>query len=380
MFNQKEKSTFLIRSKKNKSFGTGFCIDKDKNGSFIVTCAHVVDECGHNDMLIDGIPVQIKAKGNSLLLDLAVLYVERLTDSSPLNAYCSETLKNKPTPFSINGFRPHKKESYKLETICGEIEKVSSIHQDNQFLETYELSIKGKDNIEKGYSGSAVICTKSNQVIAIATDRNINGKEVYAIPLYHLKSLWVDMPKSLLKIKKPYNVKPILFFLVGLTLLTLLISQLPKISSFPNKEKIILQETPTGFTRNNLTEIVIDYNNKLMWQDTVEAKSTQKPLTNKEKPENTASSHCKALSLGNYTNWRLPTKDELIKTIDFNKLKSPFIHRSFQYIYPNAPYWTSTKQTPPENTHAYGIDFHTKANSLFEKKDSYTVRCVRSMD
>jgi hypothetical protein len=30
-------STFLIKSTKNKSFGTGFCIKKDERGAYLVT-------------------------------------------------------------------------------------------------------------------------------------------------------------------------------------------------------------------------------------------------------------------------------------------------------------------------------------------------------
>jgi S1-C subfamily serine protease len=197
MSQQKEQSTFLIKSSQNRSFGTGFCIYHDGGGSYIVTCAHVVDECGTEAMLIEGRAVQLKAKGDSRLLDLALLYVERL-DAIPLEVNLDRHLQEALTPFEISGFKPHKQDSYKLETIDGSIEKISTVYTAIGSMDTYELTINGNDSIEKGYSGSAVISTKNNLVIAVSTDRNRSGKEAYATPIYHLKSIWRDMPQRLL--------------------------------------------------------------------------------------------------------------------------------------------------------------------------------------
>ena len=207
MLNQKEKSTFLITSSANRSFGTGFCIYRDDRGSYIVTCAHVVDECGGDEMLIDGMGVQLKAKGDSQLLDLAILYVDGFTDAVPWDISLSETIKDELTPFEVRGFKPHKQGSYKLETLYGEIEKVSTVYTSMGSTPTYELNINGNDSIEKGYSGSAVVCASSKLVIAVATDRNRSGKEAYAIPLYNIKSIWKDIPRELLEKKEPPQKK-----------------------------------------------------------------------------------------------------------------------------------------------------------------------------
>jgi len=83
----------------------------------------------------------------------------------------------------------------KGETLTGSIKKVSNIHTPNRSIKSYELSIGADDRIEKGYSGSAVVLEGSNRVIAIATDRNKNGKDAYAIPIAYLKEIWEEMPK-----------------------------------------------------------------------------------------------------------------------------------------------------------------------------------------
>ena len=50
----RKNTTYLIKSSKNKSFGTAFCIDKDENGSFLLTCEHVVESCGADALEING--------------------------------------------------------------------------------------------------------------------------------------------------------------------------------------------------------------------------------------------------------------------------------------------------------------------------------------
>ena len=49
-----DKSTFLIQSSDNRSFGTGFVVQKDEDGSYLVTCTHVVEECQEEFLEVDG--------------------------------------------------------------------------------------------------------------------------------------------------------------------------------------------------------------------------------------------------------------------------------------------------------------------------------------
>lgn len=48
-----ENATFLIKSTENKSFGTGFCFDQNEDGSYILTCQHVVDACGKESLYVN---------------------------------------------------------------------------------------------------------------------------------------------------------------------------------------------------------------------------------------------------------------------------------------------------------------------------------------
>lgn len=187
-----QKSTFLIKSSNNRSFGTGFVVYADKDGSYLVTCCHVVEECETEFLEVEGKKAELFHQGSSEGIDLAVIYVEGLTNTKVLNL-CSETI-TKSVLVEINGFKPHKRESFKFEKLNGVIKKVSEIHALNETIKTYELSLEKDDSIEKGYSGSAVLLKGTNSVIAVATDRNRNGKDAYAIPIAYLKNVWKEIP------------------------------------------------------------------------------------------------------------------------------------------------------------------------------------------
>ncbi|CAA6808663.1 MAG: Unknown protein [uncultured Sulfurovum sp.] len=195
-------STFLIKSTKNKSFGTAFCIDQDSHGSFLLTCQHVVEACGKESMEINARQVEVEESiSTNALIDLAVVYVKGL-EAQPLKLSLSPLVEG--ARFSIEGFKPHKSGEHKQEKLDGSIKKVSQIYSDEQSIDSYELSIGKEDNIEKGYSGSAIVSKKSGQVVAVATDRTSTGKQAYAIPLKYLQEVWHGFNSKLFDTITPF--------------------------------------------------------------------------------------------------------------------------------------------------------------------------------
>ena len=79
--------------------------------------------------------------------------------------------------------------------------------------------------------------------------------------------------------------------------------------------------------------IVTDIKTKLMWQDNLET-STLK-LTYKE-----AKNHCKKLELIGYTDWRLPTQEQLLTITNKNRF-NPSIKPEFKNI-SSSYYWSSS--------------------------------------
>src|SRR5690606_27481601 len=56
-----------------------------------------------------------------------------------------------------------------------------------------------------------------------------------------------------------------------------------------------------------------------------------------------AETYCSTLSIGGYTNWRLPTKKELESIVD-RRVRAPSLYANAFLGTVNNYYWTSTKQ------------------------------------
>ncbi|CAA6826162.1 MAG: Unknown protein [uncultured Sulfurovum sp.] len=191
-----KKSIFLIQSSTTKSIGTGFVVYADDQGAYLVTCMHVVEACDKNALEVHGQKAELIKQGLIEEIDLALLYVKGLEDTEALKL-CSDAV-SEDTLVEIEGFKRHKKNNIKLaklEKIDGVVKKVSKIYANLKQISTYELSIEKEDSIEQGYSGATVVLKGTNTVIAVATDRERNGKNAYAIPISYLKEIWEDMPE-----------------------------------------------------------------------------------------------------------------------------------------------------------------------------------------
>ena len=185
-------STFLIKSSSNRSFGTGFCIHKNDKGSFLLTAGHVVEACGRDDLLVESYKTTLlHISDEHDTIDLALIYVEGLTDTVPLKL--SNEIAHKGDRFTIVGYRLHKNE-YAKEPLNGFIKKAYSLESKTYKRDIYELTINKDDSIEQGYSGSAIVSVQTGLVVAIATDRKITGKHAYATPAYYLKEVWKEIP------------------------------------------------------------------------------------------------------------------------------------------------------------------------------------------
>ena len=70
----------------------------------------MVDECGVESLEVEGNIPKLLSQGSSGDIDLAIVYVKGLVNIDVLSlSYAS---KEAETPFSIEGFKPHKSDSY----------------------------------------------------------------------------------------------------------------------------------------------------------------------------------------------------------------------------------------------------------------------------
>lgn len=124
---------------------------------------------------------------------------------------------------------------------------------------------------------------------------------------------------------------------------------------------------PLLYTDNN-NGTVTDNNTALMWQ---KGESTSSMVWA------SAVSYCNGLSLGGYTDWRLPTEKELGSLIDYSIANpGPMIRTTY---FPNAKkyyYWSSTAFAGNSSL-AWNVLFSEGLENYFNKSFSYNPRCVR---
>jgi hypothetical protein len=121
------------------------------------------------------------------------------------------------------------------------------------------------------------------------------------------------------------------------------------------------------FTRNDTTQIVRDSKTTLQWQDDVNVSKTWEE----------AIEYCEALTLGSYSNWRLPNINELASIVDRSKshpaMNGTFIHKK------SSSYWSSTTTADTTSDVAWHISFIDGSQYNGNNKYYYYyVRCVRA--
>lgn len=120
--------------------------------------------------------------------------------------------------------------------------------------------------------------------------------------------------------------------------------------------------------RDKSKNVVIDNENNLMWEDSVN--NTKVYLSHKD-----AQSHCETLQYLSYSNWRLPHIDEYKNIVDkTNEIN--YINKAFKYNLKDW-YWASTAHFRTLWFYAdymYFISGTAYFDSRFKKK---YVRCIR---
>jgi len=116
-------------------------------------------------------------------------------------------------------------------------------------------------------------------------------------------------------------------------------------------------------------DVVIDKDRKLMWQD-------DKAVINNKMNWQQARKYCKNLNLAGFSDWRLPTIQELNTIIDLDRY-NPAIAKEFKNV-KSERYWTNTSYAYNSDA-AWRLNFKDGLDNGYNKYNSDYVRCVRKI-
>lgn len=122
-----------------------------------------------------------------------------------------------------------------------------------------------------------------------------------------------------------------------------------------------------AFYRDDAKEVVIDKERNLMWQDDSTASSTDKNYTD-------AIAHCEKLDFAGYTDWYLPSVNELKSIVKAENYPRSIV-KAFQNVYADY-YWSSTEYS---SELAWIVLFIYEDVVYYHKSDPSYVRCVRKV-
>ena len=183
------KSIVQIESQKenNNSFGTGFVIDKDDKGIYVLTCQHVIDDV--EIAVVNALPTEIIAQSD--FIDMAVLYIPNLQlEPLPLQIDKCESREVDVIGFSQFNHSLSQKKHIIATLFKNTIELHSS--EDDSFYFARKIKANDDYSFERGNSGSPVICQKSGCVIAMVSNKE--GSDIaYAIEIASLEEVWKQL-------------------------------------------------------------------------------------------------------------------------------------------------------------------------------------------
>jgi len=124
------------------------------------------------------------------------------------------------------------------------------------------------------------------------------------------------------------------------------------------------------FERNNILQTVTDHSTGFMYSD--EVRTIQKMSYS------TASSFCSKLELGNFTNWRLPTKGEL-QTVAGEKI---FVNKDSENYWDIEINENTRNDYSWQSDYSYGgyVNWSSGSSGFSDKVNLYYVVCIRSID
>lgn len=188
--------------KADGDFGTGFVIHQDKQTTYLLTCAHVVEAVGGSDQVkVDGHPATVEAIGDSQGCDLAVLVVRKLLPKLP--PLRLSVVGEQGRDVTVAGYYTDGTKTKKQARIKGKLGDTQIINLEGDRTKAWNLEIAqdSKHNLKSGYSGSPVIDEITGYVLGVVAQETGKGNGL-AISIEALEKIWSESVSVLLPSEK----------------------------------------------------------------------------------------------------------------------------------------------------------------------------------
>ena len=170
-------------NKDNRSFGTGFVIDSNQKGTYILTCQHVVDSVV--EATIESKPLEVIAQNS--FLDMAILFLPNHNfEKMQLQLEACNNLN-----ITAIAFSSFKEELVQKSTIHATLFKeFIELHstEDDSFYLIKKLKADEDYSFSRGNSGAPIICKETGDAIAMLSNRE-GSSIAYAIGVSCIKKL-----------------------------------------------------------------------------------------------------------------------------------------------------------------------------------------------
>lgn len=153
-------SVLEVRNVTQNSFATCFAVKQDGDGTYFVTCGHVVNS-EKDQITVSGHNAKIVQNFQNEGLDICLINVKGLI-VSPLKL---KDKKNTTSPAVIGYSRLGSKSAVSTIKVNDLFFGNGIIEENQPIVET--IKIKHSDQIDKGYSGSPLVCEDSKEVIGV---------------------------------------------------------------------------------------------------------------------------------------------------------------------------------------------------------------------
>lgn len=174
-----EDSVVLITSldpNKKDVIGTGFVIYREEQTTYLVTCAHVVEDVGGEDKVqIYEKPATVIATSDVKDFDLAILTVDYpISPVFKLENSGKEGIKIKIAGYYLYSSE-RKRSLANIEGILG-TQKFRVNQDTGDRVTAWEVHIDEGQQLQRGYSGSPVVALESGCVIGVVTNMDRGGQ------------------------------------------------------------------------------------------------------------------------------------------------------------------------------------------------------------